>query len=101
MRVEILAEAEADLLDGYRFYESQEVGVGAYFLDSLLADLESLRLYAGMRSTSGTTVSWRSVSPTRSTTASKRLSYGSMRCLTAAAIPSEPATAWAERSYHP
>lgn len=48
MRIEILAEAEQDLLDGFRFYERQSEGVGSYFVDSILADIESLHLYAGI-----------------------------------------------------
>lgn len=48
MRIELLAEAEQDVLDGFRFYESQSAGVGNYFLDSILADIESLQLYAGI-----------------------------------------------------
>ena len=35
MRIEILDKAEGDLVDGFRFYESHEAGLGAYFLDSL------------------------------------------------------------------
>ena len=48
MRIEILAEAEQDLLDGFRFYERQSEGVGNYFVDSILTDIESLHLYAGI-----------------------------------------------------
>ena len=48
MRLRILASARRDLDDGYRFYESQEQGVGDYFLASLRADIESLRLLAGI-----------------------------------------------------
>jgi plasmid stabilization system protein ParE len=43
----ILSLAEADLLNGFRFYERQSVGVGWYFLESLSSDIESLRLYGG------------------------------------------------------
>jgi hypothetical protein len=50
MKVKILDEAEQDLLDGYRFYEAQGQGLGDYFLDSLFADIDSLRLYAGIHS---------------------------------------------------
>jgi hypothetical protein len=32
MRVCILAEAKQDLIDGFRFHESQEPGLGDYFL---------------------------------------------------------------------
>ena len=48
MNLRILSLAEADLLDGFRFYERQERGIGAYFLDSLYSDIESLRLHAGV-----------------------------------------------------
>lgn len=48
MKVKILDEAEQDLLDGYRFYEAQGPGLGDYFLDTLFADIDSLRLYAGI-----------------------------------------------------
>jgi len=48
MRIKLLADAEADLLRGFRFYESREPGVGDYFLDSLFADIDSLYLYAGV-----------------------------------------------------
>ncbi len=48
MRVRILAEAEQDLLDGFRFYERQSAGVGGYFLERLLADIESLPRFAGV-----------------------------------------------------
>ena len=48
MKIEILEEAEQDLIDGYRFYESQESGVGEYFLDSIFSDIDSLQLYAGI-----------------------------------------------------
>jgi len=46
--LEILDLAEADLLDGFAFYERQSPGVGSYFLDTLYSDIESLRLYAGI-----------------------------------------------------
>jgi plasmid stabilization system protein ParE len=48
MRIEILDRAREDFLDGFRFYEKQREGVGHYFVDSLMADIESLRLYAGV-----------------------------------------------------
>jgi plasmid stabilization system protein ParE len=50
MRIEILDEAERDLLDGAFFYETQDVGLGQYFLDSLFSDIDSLQLYAGVHS---------------------------------------------------
>jgi len=48
MLVEILESAHEDLMDGYWFYENQEAGLGDYFMDSMYAELGSLRLYAGI-----------------------------------------------------
>ncbi len=48
MKIEILDAAEKDLLDGYDFYECQSKGLGDYFLDSLISDIESLHLYVGI-----------------------------------------------------
>lgn len=48
MKIQILAEAKADLKLGYNFYESQREGLGEYFLESLYSDIESLKLYAGI-----------------------------------------------------
>ena len=44
MRIEILDKAEDDLVAGFQFYEAQESGLGAYFLESLYSDIESLKL---------------------------------------------------------
>jgi hypothetical protein len=33
---------------GFHFYEEQETGLGAYFLESLYSDIESLKLYVGI-----------------------------------------------------
>lgn len=46
--IRILPEAERDLEIGADFYESQRKGLGQYFNDSLMSDIESLRLYAGI-----------------------------------------------------
>lgn len=43
MRLEILDKAEDDLVEGYQFYENQQPGLGAYFLQSLYSDVESLK----------------------------------------------------------
>ena len=48
MRIEILDEAEQDLVDGFAFYERQSKGLGDYFLDSIFSDVESLYLYGGI-----------------------------------------------------
>ena len=46
----VLREAADDLEVGRWFYDGLEMGVGDYFLDSLLSVIESLRLYAGVHS---------------------------------------------------
>ena len=46
MRIRILAPAEEDLLAGFRFYEAQTEGLGAYFLDSLFTDIDGLMIHA-------------------------------------------------------
>lgn len=47
-QIQILSDAEDDLNDGKLFYESQLEEVGIYFWDSLLSDIESLTIYAGV-----------------------------------------------------
>ena len=51
MTVVILEDAADDLEAGAQFYESCEAGVGDYFLDSVLSDLDSLILFAGVHPT--------------------------------------------------
>ena len=51
MKIKILESAKEDLKEGFYFYESQERGVGNYFLESLFSDIGSLRLFAGIHST--------------------------------------------------
>jgi plasmid stabilization system protein ParE len=48
MRIRILDSALEDLDRGRVFYERQGEGLGAYFLDSLFAEIDSLVLYAGI-----------------------------------------------------
>ena len=48
MNVVILEDAAEDLESGAQFYESCATGVGDYFLDSILSDLDSLILFAGV-----------------------------------------------------
>lgn len=50
MEIVYLEEVEFDLQDGRAFYDRQQAGVGDYFVDSILADAESLSLYAGTHS---------------------------------------------------
>lgn len=46
--VYILKEAVDDLNEGRSFYDLQEQGVGDYFWDCIIADIESLIIYAGI-----------------------------------------------------
>lgn len=48
MTVRFLEFIEDDLRAGRQFYDEQEPGVGDYFVDSLIADAESLSLYGGV-----------------------------------------------------
>lgn len=47
MKIVILSTAEDDLAEGHHFYETQEPGVGEYFLHTLVGEIDSLHLYAG------------------------------------------------------
>lgn len=44
----ILDDARNDLLDGKTFYDAQALGVGDYFWESLISDIESLYIHAGV-----------------------------------------------------
>lgn len=48
--IHALAEVRYDLDDGEVFYEMLSPGLGQYFRDSLLADFQTLWLYAGIHS---------------------------------------------------
>jgi plasmid stabilization system protein ParE len=48
IRISISGDAFADLDDGYWFYEFQESGIGEYFVATLRADIEGLRMTAGI-----------------------------------------------------
>jgi hypothetical protein len=48
MRIEILSDAEDDIIAGARFYERQGAGLGEYFLDPIYSDIDSLLIYAGI-----------------------------------------------------
>lgn len=49
--VEISEDALEDLKLGYFFYEAQETGLGEYFTACLRADVEGLRISAGIHRT--------------------------------------------------
>ena len=48
MTVVILEDAAEDLESSVQFFESCATGVGDYFLDSILSDLDSLILFVGI-----------------------------------------------------
>ena len=48
MNLHILESARNDLADGRDFYERQRAGLGKYFLDSLISDIDLLFRYAGI-----------------------------------------------------
>ena len=50
MTIEILPDAQSDLIAGFRFYERQAAGLGRYFLDSLFADIDLLARHGGIHS---------------------------------------------------
>ena len=51
MRIVILRSAIEDLLRGREFYQRQGEGLGDYFEEALEADIDSLRLFAGIHPT--------------------------------------------------
>lgn len=48
MRILLSSLAKQQLREGYHFYEQQSAGLGGYFLDSLMADIDSLHIHAGV-----------------------------------------------------
>ncbi|RUM69325.1 MAG: type II toxin-antitoxin system RelE/ParE family toxin [Sulfurovum sp.] len=48
MTLKVLQKAREDILLGIMFYNQQEEGLGNYFYDVLISDIESLQIYAGI-----------------------------------------------------
>lgn len=48
MKVKILLSGIKDIEGGRDFYDSQEKGVGDYFLETIFSEIESLRLHGGI-----------------------------------------------------
>jgi len=48
MKLRILRPALEDIKTARVFYDRQQAGIGDYFLDSILTEIDSLVLYAGM-----------------------------------------------------
>lgn len=55
----VLEQVAFDLRQGKLFYDDNQQGIGDYFFDSIIADIESLRLYAASTAdNSDFTVCW-------------------------------------------
>src|SRR5690348_16588648 len=77
MRLQILDLARNDLIEGFRFYEDKEKGLGRYFLVSLYSDIEALKAVAFIGSRTGIcTERFRSGFHSRFTTPLKRALFG-------------------------
>jgi plasmid stabilization system protein ParE len=48
IRVRISSDAIEDLNQGFSFYEFQDIGLGDYFLSQLRADIDGLKITAGI-----------------------------------------------------
>ena len=44
----IAQDAKDDLIEAKSFYDSNEVGIGDYFFDNIISEIESLKLSAGI-----------------------------------------------------
>lgn len=51
MNIRILESAKRDLEEGFYFYECQKDGLGYYFIETIMSDIESLNIFAGIHST--------------------------------------------------
>lgn len=49
-KIVVLEEAVEDIEQGRKFYDLQENGVGDYFEDTIVSDIESLGLFHGIHS---------------------------------------------------
>ena len=48
MNVLLTDDGEADIADGFWFYERQAVGLGDYFRSSIISDIDSLAFFGGI-----------------------------------------------------
>jgi len=42
MNIRILPAAQSDIIEGFGFYEESEPGLGSYFIESILHDIDAL-----------------------------------------------------------
>lgn len=52
MKINITSDAEEDLTVGFWFYEQQKAGLGDHFRSSVIADIESLKIFGGVHESS-------------------------------------------------
>ncbi len=48
MKIKILESALEDIRKGWYFYESQKEGLGNYFMENIISDIDSLKIFAGI-----------------------------------------------------
>jgi len=48
MKIKILESALEDIKRGWTFYERQKEGLGNYFLENIISDIESLKYFGGI-----------------------------------------------------
>ena len=48
MLVRILRRAKMDMIHARDFYDEQQMGLGSYFIDSLTAEIDALKWFAGI-----------------------------------------------------
>lgn len=68
MKVEILDEAERDMIDGFGFYETQSEGLGDYFLACTRTSIRSDSTRVSILCTRGSIAYWPNGFPSPSTT---------------------------------
>jgi hypothetical protein len=47
MKVRVLRSAHISIMEGFDFYENQKLGLGTRFIESIMADIRSLRVSGG------------------------------------------------------
>ena len=48
MKIRVLRSARRTVAEGISFYDRLQAGLGAYFLNSIMSDIRSLGIYAGI-----------------------------------------------------
>ena len=48
MKIKILESTLEDIRKGWYFYESQKEGLENYFMENIISDIDSLKIFAGI-----------------------------------------------------